>query len=370
MGKRTTTSPKGQVAKAAKVAAAPVDPLVKECAAVQAFFAEVEDSGDITTSCRKILEVAMLPALRTSKEERDAYQNTLIQSVGELFVKAEMKRKAFVDGIMRRIAALESEQAELDGAIEAAMSVVTAKEEVKKSKGAAYAVAKKAVEASRGELEAERRKKEQIADKKKDQLAEKDEYEKALIEAWEPLKTGTFDKGLKEKNNAITQMVQLLVKLGLSESLTSALAVAFKSAADARGQFASAAVEQSEAALKEHVAKLAVDSEGGDSDISAALGAIGAAEMAVQEAEAALDAICQEHIDAENDWVNADTQVFDLKAKKESFLPKSLELAAELEDAQTNLASLTSLASSFEMLQTRAGTPTPELLLAPEPAAP
>jgi len=369
MGKRAGSPKASPSAKAAKLQAekeaaaleAARAAFGEECDSVVAFLMEAESKGNLSTPCREMLQVATPLALHTPQEERHPYQASIVETIAGLFSSAEVEANEAVAAAEAEVAKHADSKSVVDASLQGAEAVAATKTEAKTAKSAAFTAAGKAVEAAKTALKEEQAKAEAIAQALQTIQADKEEYEKAMEELWAPLKACSFaGKDWRKRDKAIAQMMDLFKKLDIEQSLAESIPIAFKTKVEARGAFAGIALDAGEARVQAYFQGLDEKKVQSEGEAAEQTKAIASAEATVAAATDAYNTAMEESIVAENEGLDADSKVTELKGEIEEFGPKSAELAAALDAAKGSLGSCLKLLAKFQALKARSNAPAEE----------
>lgn len=249
MGKRAAATPAADVAKASKEAKlpappVPADPFLEE---ISPLLELLDEAGE----GHEMLKAVVPHCLRSTKEERHAYQSGMVDVLEKVLLDIELQRKGAVEAAQKSLAEAEVAQESSAATLRQTDDKVKEQQANKEAKdqtlheleASANDASKQLVEKQANEqsLEAE-----QAAS-----VLKKDETQKLIVEKWEPLKSGSLTgKVWRERNKCIDMALQALDEMGLDTSLKSCLPTALKTKPAERGRFAQKAVEFSEVVMK------------------------------------------------------------------------------------------------------------------------
>jgi len=284
MGKRAASQPAENKAKEAKVV---VDPFLEELSPVLALLDEAPEADD---SCCEMLKAMAPHALRACKEERHAYQATMVDVLQKVLTGVKAEREETAAAAQKLLADAEAQQETSSGTFADATEKAEQQKKQKDAKDTTQLDLEAALTAASATLGQEEEREKSLEGEQAKILEEKDECQKFMSEKWELLKTGTFaGKEWRERNKTIDTTLQVLSAMGLDVSLRAALPTALKTKPSERGKFASKAVEFAEVVMNRHLNSLGNTIANFDQEAVSRAQATASAQEAVKFAETALE---------------------------------------------------------------------------------
>jgi len=285
-GKRAASQPAENKAKEAKVV---VDPFLEELSPVLALLDEASEADD---SCREMLKAMAPHALRACKEERHAYQATMVDVLQKVLTGVKAEREETTAAAQKLFADAEAQEETSSGTFADAMEKAEQQKKQKDAKDTTQLDLEAALTAASATLGQEEEREKSLEGEQAKILEEKDECQKFMSEEWELLKAGTFaGKEWRERNKTIDTTLQVLQvsAMGLDVSLRAALPTALKTKPSERGKFASKAVEFAEVVMNRHLTSLGNTIANFDQEAGSRAQATASAQEAVKLAETALE---------------------------------------------------------------------------------
>lgn len=306
-------------------------------------------------------------ALKRAAEDRHSYQASVVDAISDVIAEADKRYKVQVDEAKVAIAAFEAEQASAGTVLEQIQAGVVERLECSQAKDAIYKAASEVRDGAGKSLDEARAAESALAERTKAKTEEKAALETDLRELWGPLRSGSTlsnQEGLppaqlrtsRAKN--VSQVQKIFAQIGAPKSLSVAVAIAFKTKVDARGEFASAAVEQGEAAIVAHLAALGTALGASDSEAAEAAGAVQAAEAVLAAAKTGQDDAFVVAAQAQNELVAEQSKEHDHKKAMKGFSLRAKELAASLVAAERVRDGCADIAAKFHVLK-MGSRPTP-----------
>merc|ERR1740138_1827738 len=290
-----------------------------------------------------MLQSALPLALRKGKEERHTFQESVLEAVAGVLGDEDARLRAGVGACEGRITSLETEKAAAASKLEEAKARAETKRQDEEAKTATKDAAEAAVAAAQIRAKEEAEAQQVLVEALQECTAEKERYEKLLEGTWAPLKACTHEgKQWRERNKAVTYLVQMLQKLSVPQSLTDSLLTVLKTKLDGRGPFANIALEHGEGAITGHIAALAARSGEREKELAEAGERSAAAEEALKEAKK-----------AESTRIEAEAGVRSLEENMKSLPTRFAQFEEELKLATSALQGFREVAAKFEALRQR-----------------
>jgi len=342
----SSPSKRSRPSKAAKVAAGPEAEKFAPVTDLMSEFCELNDS------CFSMLSAALPLALTTKKDERHAFETSVINAFEAACADAETKCKTAIEAAEKEVADHEVVKASSAADLEAAQKTTEQKKASKdaaagyqEEKQTAHETAEAALKEAQKAFEASQRNVE-------DQTTAKDTFEKESSEVFPVLKEANYPaKEWRLRNKTISRLSQLLEESSAPESLIAAAKIAFKDKAEARGEFAVATVDATEACLKAHVESCSQGIAEAGSKVEELRIDVAAKDDVAKNSQSELDAAQEAMISADNEWVEADSMVLDLKNVIKHFDQTDKDLAAELAACQASFQRFQDLMGKFQTVR-------------------
>jgi len=346
-------APKRAAATAAKVPraakAAKVDPTIERCKGVFALLKEF-GASKLPPSCLNMLRETAPLALATGKDERHKYQTEVVTSISDLCGDLVKDRAALVREAEAEVADSATAKERMQTQLTQLCAVEEAKREAKSVASAALERATDAENDAKAGLEAAKKEVAETESHIVVNTADKEKFEATFAESWPPLRDGTFStKDWRARNKLVGVVVAMLTTA--PESLRSGLSQALKEKPEARGQFAQKTIEYAEAAFQEHIAGMAAEISRLSSALEAARASVEQAESRLQADTTAKDQAWETSIAAENAWVEADSEVFNVKSQIANFDSNQAAKYREVDMQKALQERLRELIADFESLR-------------------
>lgn len=372
MGKRA--APAADVAKARKEAKLtppplPTDPFLEEISPLLELLEEAEEGNEM-------LKAVAPHCLRSTKEERHAYQSAMVDVLEKVLLNIEAQRKGVVEATQKSLEEAEAAQEASAATLREANDKVNQQLAERSGKEATLRELEASVDEKSKQLAEKQENEKSLEADQAQTLHKKDESQKFAAEKWEPLKSGSFSgKDWRERNKVIDMAVQALDEMGLDASLKSCLPTALKTKPAERGRFAQKAVEFAEVVMssflentEQKIANFGLETTTRADATAAAKGALETAEVELQKGQAAVkqaeDALTDAQIaqsNAEADHEVAPKTVQECKAAMETDT-KSLSHAQEILSMFVALKDKSSAALApveAQVMQQESATPVP-----------
>jgi len=343
-------APKRTAATAPKASkAARVDPTIQRCKPVLELLKEF-GSSKLPTSCLNMLRETAPLALASPKDQRHKSQSDVVSGLSDLCADLTKEQAAS----LREAEAQVADGATRKERLEQQLSQLSATEEAKREAKVAATAALEAAQTTEKEatagLEALQKEVTETERSIAESTAAKDKFESVFAETWPALRDGTFSaKDWRARNKAVGVIVPMLT--GAPESLRSGLSQALKERPDARGQFAQKTIEYAETAFQDQIA-------GMTAEIGRLTAALETARASVEQADAKLqadvkakDQAWETSIAAENAWVEADSEVFNVKSQINNFDSDQKARGREVDLQKALQERLRELITEFEALR-------------------
>jgi len=239
---------------------------------------------EIPEDCRAMLEAGVPGCLGPPANERHELQNSMVKWIGETIEGVEARLRQAVDDEAAKVAQAQAAKAEAEKAVGDAKGILEAKDADLVANKTAHKEAAQAVKSAKAGLTEA-----QAAQKKGDaSLAEagkvKEEFEGVLRDHTGYLKEDDgFDA--KTAKTHTTQVMRFAKKLGLDDSLLTALPSACATMPSKRGSFDKMVISEMESSFQTKVTALAEEMNTGAEATASRAAAVTAAEQVVQAAE-------------------------------------------------------------------------------------
>jgi len=340
--KRAAATP-ASPAKAAKAARRTVEPWQPALDLVS------KASCTLPKSCVSMMNAAIPHIFRVTKEERHAYQNTVIAGLTNIGDDEEARIRATIVAVEAEVQSLGTEKDEFSGKYEAAKAEAETKDQSKLAREA-ESTTKQEAAAAAGKATTEQEAKVLEAEEAvKVAVAKKQSYENEMA-GWEALTGCTFaKKDWRLRNKAIAVIVECLKTASAPQSLQAAVSEALKSGPE-RSEFAKLTLEHGETAMKDHLTRSAASISELEGAVAAQRRAAESAEEAKKVAREEADAGMQVSIDAANVWVEAADRLNVLEKTKAGFAGREDALSIELTYKKDEVEALTALRTKVQAL--------------------
>jgi len=367
---------------------APEDPWEAECAPVVALLGEARHlSGSSLGMLRAAVPHCLLrrddpggiAEEGAGAAEWHPFQTAVLDVIVETLHGLEATRRA---AVAEKEAALAGGEAEMSAAMRALEEAKAAEAAARASKDAALETAdeaSRAAAAAAAALEAERERGRSLAARQQSRAAEKDDYEQAKADFWDPLArrseegpeeeeearlmsmldgeqqpapppgAGTAAEG--PRNEAFDVLMPKFEEMEVDKALLPAVAVFMKGGE--RSRFARTVVAHAEAALAGHIAALTAQVEGADRETAAQTSAELAAEAVARAAAQQLEVRREESFAAQNAWIGETEKVTKAEADAEALRPGVAALAEETHILNTELSDFLASCAIFGFLRER-----------------
>lgn len=312
-----------------------VDPIEEKCSAV---LEALNESTVLPESIRGMLCNGLLGCLGVLRDQRHAYQETVVSWVGESLDEIEKTIQAVIEKAQADLAGADSEKV----AREAAQSV--AQESLDKAKETGSHLGEKLASDISALKEAARA----LADVQAAEEAgnaellaaseEKDKLETMLKDTYAPLKEGSVVGAATKK--LVTALVQVGKSLSFDASLIDSLPAALKKAPDARGMFDGIVLKQYEDGFAKRIAEL-------DQLLAEGAPAKEARAAAVLDAQTAKDGAEEQKRTSTVALQEAQKAVKEGEAKLKTAKKAVGDLAPELEEAKMNFENASARLAAF-----------------------
>jgi len=244
----------------------------------------LQQASELPEDCRTMLEASVPGCFSPPANERHELQRLMVKWIGETIERVEARLRQAVDDEDAKVANAEATNAEAEKAVSDAKGILETKEtDLSANKTASIEAAQAVKSAKAGLTEA------QVAQKKGDaSLAEagkrKEEYEGALKDHVGFLKEDDgFDANSAKTHT--TQVMRIAKKIGLDDSLLTALPSACATTPSRRGSFDKMVVSELESSFQSKVAAVTEEMNTGAEATANRSAAVAAAEQGVQAAE-------------------------------------------------------------------------------------
>lgn len=251
----------------------PVDPVQLHCDAVVEGLCR---SSETPTPVINMLTSMAEGALRTCKDERHKYQESVVDMIGGVLNGVEAEAKSRIEQTKEKLEAMGETRLQREAAAQSAGAEVDSKRVVTQEQKHALAADAEAFKAARESLSAAQAAYKATCKELDAQTKEKERLQAILADFVKPLTEGTAE--VDSVQRLTTSLMASLSKLGLDESMMSAIPEAIVKEPSARGAFDTSVVS----GLKEELDKrIAV----GEKDMAAKEPAKAEANTKVQEAQ-------------------------------------------------------------------------------------
>lgn len=353
----TGSNSRNHPAKAARI----IDSNTERCQCVLDLIDEF--CADLPSSCLVMLREMIPLSLATTKQERHRYQAAIVEAVSEMCKDIDKEWHV-------KLRQIETEAEEGMGTKSSAEARMAAAQEEEKTKSEAKAAATIAHESVEAALKAASKTVQDAHDAAKaaeDVVVQQEQalvqYEAKFAEYWPPLAQHTFSpKDWRIRNKTIDLVVELMKNS--PASLRDAIYCAFKEKPEARGPFTQKVVELAEVAIKEEITNKHAEIASLKTAATEAQEHIKEAEQNAAAAKETLDRALDVSIAAENDWVESNSVVFNLKKEIADLERDQSHFAKSAEGQKTTHERFRDLVSRFEAL---GDSITPERVLEPGP---
>lgn len=274
----------------------------------------------LNADCRRML-VAMLPqGLLVPVDQRHEVQAQTVKMVQEVFEDVQAKMQAEIDAEAAKLAEVEDSKSELESRASETEAALASATEVMEAKTASLAEASKAMLAAKAELaEKEQEQTAGDADVKKTQ-ADKDGIDAALSEDFRKLRDGDVEAGQAKAHYEV--LAALAAKLGMDESLLTALPTCMMKRPEERGSFDAMVVAQLGETLSAKAAELAAALQAAAPAREQRAAAVAAAQQALASAREVQEAGAAELSAAQGAQKEAEAALAAAKAALLEFEPR------------------------------------------------
>jgi len=244
----------------------------------------LRQATEIPEDCRTMLEAGVPGCLGPPANERHQLQSSMVQWIGETIEGVEARLRQAVDEEAAKVAKADEACKEAENAVSDAKGILEAKDAELAEKKSAKNEAVQAVKSAKAGLTEA-----QVAQKKGDaSLAEagkhKEEYEGILNNHVGYLKEDDgFD--VNRAKTHTTEVMRTAKKIGLDESLLTALPSACTTTPSQRGSFDKMVISELESSFQNKVAALTEEMSTGAEATANRAAAVAGAEQVVQAAE-------------------------------------------------------------------------------------
>jgi len=345
MGKRAAAK---VLASPSKAKVAKVDEFVEECQPV----GDLIIQADIPEGCRDML-LSMAPfCLRGSPGGRHQFQHRMAEAIQKVASDIESSKTAGVQEAELAVQEVASQQAEIAGKLAAATSVADEARAHRTAKDEALSAARKAESEAAAAVSAAKESVAALEAEQAETVSEKAEYEQLVADTWSTLKACAIPgQKWRERVKVIKVMLDMLKKIGLSNSLEGALPVALKLKPEDRGPFAVKTVEYAEALVQKHLSSLATKLTNFEAGAATRAQAVKEAEDSLKSATEQKSKCQDDCFSAENDLLEKDEALSAEKKIEASLSPKALEAHSHLQAANQSLADVKTLIAQFVALR-------------------
>lgn len=251
----------------------PVDPVAVHCDAVGEGLCL---SSEIPTAVLNMLSSMAEGALRTCKDERHKYQESVVDMIAGILSGVEVEAKKKIEQIKEKIEGMGETRLQREAAVQSADGEVNSKRASTQEHKHALAADAEAFKAAKESLSAAQAAEKATCKELDSQIKAKERLQSILADFVKPLAEGTAEADSAQRLS--TSLMASLSKLGLDESMMSAIPEAIVKEPSARGAFDTSVVS----GLKEELDRRIVTS---DSDIAAKEPAKAEANAKVLEAQ-------------------------------------------------------------------------------------
>jgi len=351
MAPKRTAATAAKAPRAAK--AAKVDPTIERCKGVFALLKEF-GASKLPPSCLSMLRETAPLALATGKDERHKYQTEVVASISDLCGDLVKDQAASLREAEAQVADSATLKERMEAQLSQLCAVEAAKREAKSVAAAALEQATGVETETKAALGAAQKEVAETESSIAASTAAKEKFETTFAESWPPLRDGTFStKDWRARNKMVGVIVPMLTNA--PESLRSGLSQALKEKPEGRGQFALKTIEYAEAAFQEHIAGMAAEIGRLNSALEAARASVEQAQLRLQADTAAKDQAWETSIAAENAWVEADSEIFNVKSQITNFDSNQAAKYAEVDMQKALQERLRELIADFESLRDFSG---------------
>jgi len=288
--------------------------------------------------------------LASGPDQRHKYQIDVVSAVSELCVDLKKDRAGLVREAEAEVAKAVTEKQRLDTQLTELVATELVKREAKTAASAALELAQKTEQDTKVSLENAQK---EIADTERQiamKTAAKTKFEATFSDSWPALRDGTFSpKDWRARNKVVGVLVPMLTSA--PESLRSGLAQALKEKPESRGRFAQKTIEYAENAFQEHIAEMTREITSLDSAVEGARALIAQTEVQLQADTSRKDSAWEASIVAENAWVEADSEVFNVKGQIKSFERSQAARLREVDNQKALQKRVNELVANFESLR-------------------
>jgi len=335
-------------AKAPRAKVAKADPTIERCKGVFALFKEF--GSKLPASCLNMLRETAPLALATGKDERHKYQTEVVNSISEFCNDLVKEHTALVRDAENQVADSATEKERMEEQLTKLGAAEESKREAKTAASAALESAQATEVDAQASLEAAQREVAETEANITTKTEAKEKFETTFGESWPPLRDGTFSsKDWRARNKVVAIVVPMLT--GAPESLRSGLSQALKEKPEARGQFAQKTVEYAEAAFQEHIQGMASEISRLTSALETARASVEQAEIRLQADTKAKDQAWETSVNAQNAWVDIDSEIFSIKDQIKNFDRNQAVKYREVDNQKALQERLRELVADFEALR-------------------
>lgn len=306
---------------------------------------------DLPKSCKDMLQAAVLPCLRTEKDNRHIYQEQVADILSSLFANVEAGRCADVAQIEEQCAALAKERGEAMERAETARASATAVKEKSDNLAVLADTADKALQAGRAACQAAHEKHRVLLQKGVERTTEKEGLQKIGSDLLRPLEVGEVTGAQwRRRDKMCKDLVDFLRPLGLEESLALALTPALKEKVEQRGIFAKKAVQFASDLLAGSIDNISNEIVGLEGEAAQQLQEEETLKAEADNLRAAWDASVENYNAMQNEWADQQTNANEVAEVVKSFEPRQKDIEQNLEAAKSRLEAFSANMSKFRQL--------------------
>jgi len=317
-------------------------------------------TAELPVSCREMV-AAMLPksGLNSEVSGRHMYQQQFLESLSNNFIGLQTGRLAAVAAAQASIAALVSEETDVESKVGATKEKANEMRAVRDAKQVAWEKAVAAIaETGKAIAAAEEHLKNHEAEHKHSQQ-ELEQLVQLMTTKFMPLKEFSIPgKQWRQRDKTTKEVADALAAAspaGIEDSLRDALQVAFRRRPGEEESFATMTIEYAEKLASKHQENLYAKIKSLDTEAQTRADAVTAAKEAAEEAKKHREDAQDEYIASDNQLLEANTLAEDAADEGNRLKARAAELAAALETAEAELSRVQGFIASFEAL--REGSP-------------
>jgi len=250
----------------------------------------INSCGDIPKSCREMLQAGLPHCLEVAESERHRFHFAVLDHVASLLATAEEKKRGAVNAVDKELSEIQVEKGKVAADVTAAKGEVTNKQSELHARGKKLIELRKACDGAAHALSAALERQKVFNARKVGVFTDEDNFRKFMADVWQPLKEDGVTGA--RRHRLVGELSAKLSELGarhLCDSMES-----LRTPEWCKGTFGKAAVESADVHFKKHAAKLSQVVLGLDEEEASLKASIAAAELALTEGRATLEANTKE----------------------------------------------------------------------------